>query len=98
MLSLRLILKASTENNNACKPYEELSQLKENRIKEKSRKSENEEPDGQPKKQPKLSFCAIPKYSRDDKHQIDQKNTLSSMICVDAAHYFHKIFKSKYKQ
>ena len=56
---------------NAWKSYEELSQLKENRINEKSKKRKNDEPEIQPKKQPKLSLCLNPKYARDDQRQVD---------------------------
>ena len=69
---------------NAWKTYEELSELKEKRVKEKTKKRKNDEPDTQPKKQPKLMSSLNPKYARDDKRQIDRNNALGSMICVDA--------------
>ena len=66
--------------NNAWKTYEELSSLKENRLKNKRK---IDLPDEQKKKQPKLSHCLPVKYGPSDPRQVKNTNAMASMICRD---------------
>ena len=67
---------------NAAKIFEELSTLKEERVKNRKRKVDAPE-DERAKKQPKLTHSLNPKYNRTDPRQIAGTNSLVSMICID---------------
>ena len=66
--------------NNVWKIYEELSSLKENRLKNKRK---IDLPEEQKKKQAKLSDCLPQKYGPNDPRQIRNTNAMASMICRD---------------
>ena len=66
---------------NAWKDYEELSSVKEERLK---RKRKPEASEGPPKKQMKLADCANPKYSRQDPRHQERVNAIAMMMCSDA--------------
>ena len=67
--------------NNAWKDYEELSVLKETRLKCKRKMSEADEP---PSKQQKITTCLPQKYGPQDPRQLSRNNAVASMICHDA--------------
>ena len=67
--------------NNAWKVYEELSSLKETRLKNNKRKLDA--PEEPKKKQPKLAHSLNPKYGPQDPRQIQNTNSIASMICRD---------------
>ena len=69
--------------HNAWKVFEELSCLKEERLKRK-RKPESTDEQASASKQVKLSHCIAQKYPKQHPRQLDITNSIAGMICVDA--------------
>ena len=66
---------------NVWAQFEELSALKDERLKRKRKPESSDEP---PKKQMQLSDCANQKYNRDDPRQMKRVNSIAMMLCADA--------------
>ena len=67
--------------HNAWKHFEDLSSLKDDRMKRKRKPESQNEPAS---KQAKLENCFAQKYAKGHPRQNDITNTIASMICVDA--------------